>query len=68
LERAHKVDNRTDLQSFVFHGNHYHQISGCAMGSPVSAVIAELVMQRWKKLLKTELATLNKRNELDLQN
>jgi hypothetical protein len=25
-------------------------------------------MQRWKKLLKTELATLNKRNELDLQN
>ena len=25
--------------------NFYHQISGCAMGSPVSSVIAELVMQ-----------------------
>jgi len=30
---------------FVFEGTQYHQISGCAMGSPVSAVIAELVMQ-----------------------
>ena len=27
---------------FVFNRNHYHHISGCAMGSPVSAVIAEL--------------------------
>ena len=26
--------------------NFYHQISECAMGSPVSAVIAELVMQQ----------------------
>ncbi|KAL9953883.1 hypothetical protein ACROYT_G041356 [Oculina patagonica] len=30
---------------FVFEGIQYHQVSGCAMGSPVSAVIAELVMQ-----------------------
>ena len=30
---------------FVFEGTHYHQIFGCAMGSPVSAVIAELVME-----------------------
>ena len=30
---------------FVFEGTQYHQVSGCAMGSPVSAVIAELVMQ-----------------------
>jgi hypothetical protein len=35
---------------FVFNRNHYHQISGCAMGSPVSAVIAELVMQRVEKI------------------
>ena len=28
-----------------FEGEHYHQVSGYAMGSPVSAVIAELVMQ-----------------------
>ena len=30
---------------FIFEGTQYHQVSGCAMGSPVSAVIAELVMQ-----------------------
>ena len=35
---------------FVFEGKYYHQISGCAMGSPVSAVIAELVMQRVEKI------------------
>ena len=35
---------------FVFEGKYYHQISGCAMGSPVSAVIAELVMQRVQKI------------------
>ena len=34
-----------DNSYFKFDGDHYHQISGCAMGSPVSAVIAELVMQ-----------------------
>ena len=39
------------ISFFVFNRNHYHQISGCAMGSPVSAVIAELVMQRVEKLL-----------------
>ena len=45
-------DEILDLLSFVFSNSyfpfeekHYHQISGCAMGSPVSAVIAELVMQ-----------------------
>ncbi|KAL9966942.1 hypothetical protein ACROYT_G025089 [Oculina patagonica] len=30
---------------FVFEGTQYHQVSGCAMGSPVNAVNAELVMQ-----------------------
>ena len=41
-----------DLLAFVLRSsffkcgeNFYHKISGCAMGSPVSAVIAELVMQ-----------------------
>ena len=41
-----------DLLTFVLKNsfssageNFYHQISGCAMGSPVSAVIAELVMK-----------------------
>ena len=34
-----------DNSYFKFEGEHYHQVSGCAMGSPVSAVIAELVMQ-----------------------
>ena len=35
---------------FKFVGDHYHQIFGCAMGSPVSAVIAELVMERIEKI------------------
>ena len=30
---------------FMYEDCHYHQIFGCPMGSPVSAVIAELVMQ-----------------------
>ena len=30
---------------FKFNETHYHQKSGYAMGSPVSAVIAEIVMQ-----------------------
>ena len=41
-----------DLLSFVLNnsyfsseGTQYHQVFGCAMGSPVSAVIAELVME-----------------------
>jgi hypothetical protein len=28
----------------------YHEISGCAMGSPVSAVIVELVMQKEQEI------------------
>ena len=35
---------------FVFDDCHYHQIFGCPMGSPVSAVVAELVMQRIEKV------------------
>ena len=30
---------------FIFEGTQYHQVSGCAKGSPVSAVITELVVQ-----------------------
>ena len=30
---------------FKFNGSHYHQVSGCAMGSPVSAIIAEIIMR-----------------------
>jgi hypothetical protein len=30
---------------FNFNGSHYHQVSGCNMGSPVSAIIAEIVMR-----------------------
>ena len=29
---------------FKFNGSHHHQVSGCAMGFPVSAIIAEIVM------------------------
>ena len=39
---------------FIFEGTQYPQVSGCAMGSPVSAVIAELVMQEGEeKALET---------------
>ena len=31
---------------FKFEGTQYHQVFGCAMGSPVSAVIAELTMEQ----------------------
>jgi hypothetical protein len=34
----------------MFDDCHYHQIFGCPMRSPVSAVIAELVMQRIGKV------------------
>ena len=34
----------------MFDDCHYHQIFGCPMGSPVSAVVAELVMQRIEKV------------------
>ena len=37
--------------SFItFEGTHCHQVFGCAMGSPVSAVIAELVMQEVEEI------------------
>ena len=45
-----------DLLSFVLNnsyfsseGTQYHQVFGCAMGSPVSAVIAELVMEEMEE-------------------
>jgi heme-degrading monooxygenase HmoA len=34
-----------DHSFFVFHSNHYQQIFGCPMGSPVSAILANLVME-----------------------
>ena len=43
-----------DNSYFKFEGEHYHQVSGCAMSSPVSAVIAKLVMQEIRsKALET---------------
>ena len=48
-----------DNSYFKFEGEHYHQVSGCAMGSPVSAVIAELVMQEIEsKALETSLVNV----------
>ena len=35
---------------FAFEGTHYHQVFGRAMGSPVSATIAELMMQEVEKI------------------
>ena len=32
--------------TLILEGTQYHQISECAMGSPVSMIIAELVMQK----------------------
>ncbi len=34
-----------DNNFFVFQGNHFQQIFGCPMGSPVSAILANLVME-----------------------
>jgi len=34
-----------DNNFFVFQGNHYQQIFGCPMGSPVSAILANFVME-----------------------
>ena len=34
-----------DNNFFVFQGDHYKQIFGCPMGSPVSAILANLVME-----------------------
>ena len=46
------VDNILRLSDFVLHhnyfkydGDHYKQIFGCAMGSPISPVSADLVME-----------------------
>lgn len=47
LEKHHILDLLRfvlDDSFFVFEGVFYHQIFGCAMGSPVSAIIAEIVM------------------------
>ena len=30
---------------FIFQGSHFQQIFGCPMGSPVSAILANLVME-----------------------
>ena len=35
---------------FTFEAIRYHQVFGCAMGSPVSAAMAELVMQEVEKI------------------
>ena len=34
-----------DNNFFVFQGSHFQQIFGCPMGSPVSAILANLVME-----------------------
>ena len=34
---------------FAYNGTYYQQVFGTAMGSPVSAVIANLVMETWNK-------------------
>jgi len=65
LEGSHDWKNHTQLNKdqlldllsvlphnsyFIFEVTQYHQLSGCAMGSPVSAVIAEpVVMQEVEK-------------------
>ena len=65
---------------FTFEEKHYHQISGCAMGSPVSAVIAELVMQdvemraintspvspKWWRLYADDSSACLKRSDVQL--
>ena len=60
LQDDHLLPDRTDISvcnimkllEFVLHNSfftykeqHYQQISGCAMGSPISATIADLVME-----------------------
>lgn len=34
---------------FTFHGKYYHQCYGCAMGSPVSSIAANIVMENIEK-------------------
>ena len=55
------VDNILRLSDFVlnhnyfkYDGDHYKQIFGCAMGSPISPVLADLVME---KIEKTAIST-----------
>ena len=60
LNKDSNLDSRTSLNvtdimgllklclesnDFVFKNNYYHQKFGCAMGNPVSTVIANLVME-----------------------
>ena len=66
---------------FIFEGTQYHQVSGCAMGSPVSAVIAELIMQEveekaietspvrpkwWRCYVDDSNACINKRDDVEV--
>ena len=66
---------------FIFEGTQYHQVSGCAMGSPVSAVIAELTMQEveekaietspvrpkwWRRYVDDSNACINKRDDVEV--
>ena len=37
------------LMYFQYHGKHYKKVHGTAMGSPVSVVIAEIVIQNIEK-------------------
>jgi hypothetical protein len=41
---------------FKFNETHYHQKSGCAMRSPLSAVIAEIVMQEIESIVSHKYA------------
>ena len=56
------VDNILKLSGFVlnhnyfkYDGNHYKQIFGCAMGSPISPVLAELVMDEIEETAISQL-------------
>ena len=72
-----------DNTYFKFKGQYYRQISGCAMGSPVSAVLAELVMQKiervaletslvpikwWKRYVDDSNASLKRNDEISFLN
>ena len=43
---------------FQYNGKHYKQLHGTAMGSPVSVVVAEIVMQNIEEQACTSLVTL----------
>ena len=63
-ERSYlSVDNILKLSDFVFNhnyfkydGEHYKQIFGCAMGSPISPVLADLVME---EIEETAISTIS---------